>query len=182
MSKKINHLIKQSKKGNQIAQIQLYDLYCEAMFFITSRYLKDVEEAKDAMQEGFLKAFLKLDSYTEKTSFGAWLKRIIINHCIDVLKKKQLETVSLENYPLEVIDDDNWDFNIEISKETIVNAIDKLKDKHQLVVKLYLLEGYDHVEISKILKIPIKTSRTYLRRGKLQLQELLKTQRYEARY
>lgn len=182
MSKEINLLIKACKKGNQKAQMQVYKLYCEAMFFITSRYLKDKEEAKDAMQEGFLKAFLKLDAYTEKTTFGAWLKRIIINHCIDVLKKKELETVSIDSYPLEIIDDDDWDFDIKISKEMILSAIESLNQKHQIVVKLYLIEGYDHSEIAEILKIPIKTSRTHLRRGKLQLKELLNPQKHEERY
>lgn len=182
MSKEINLLIKRCKKGNSKAQMQVYKLYCEAMFFITSRYLKNEEEAKDAMQEGFLKAFSKLETYTEKITFGAWLKRIVINHCIDVLKKKQLETISLENYPLEIIDDDNWDFDVEITKDMILSAIETLNQKYQFVVKLYLIEGYDHSEISEILKIPIKTSRTHLRRGKLQLQELLKAQKYEARY
>ena len=182
MSKEINLLIKRCKKGNKKAQMQVYNLYSEAMFFITSRYLKNEEEAKDAMQEGFLKAFLKLDFYTEKTTFGAWLKRIIINHCIDVLKKKELETVSIDNYPLEIIDDDNWNFDAKKSKELILSAIEKLNRKHQIVVKLYLIEGYDHQEIAEILEIPIKTSRTHLRRGKLQLREILNTQKHEARH
>lgn len=182
MPKEINLLIKQCKKKNPKAQMQLYNQYCEAMFFVTSTYLQDEEKAKDAMQEGFIKAFSKLDTYTEKTSFGTWLKRIIINHCIDELKKKKLETVSIENYPLEIVDDDNWSFDANINREMILSAIEHLNNKHQLVVKLYLIEGYDHSEISEILKIPIKTSRTHLRRGKLHLQELLKTEKHEARY
>lgn len=182
MSEEINLLIKHCKKGNPKAQMQIYTLYSEAMFFIAFRYLKNEEEAKDTMQESFLKAFSKLDSYTEKTTFGAWLKRIVINHCIDELKKKRLETISIESYPLEIIDDDNWDFEVEITENMILSAIEKLNQKHQFVVKLYLIEGYDHSEISEILKIPIKTSRTHLRRGKLQLQEFLKKQKDEARY
>lgn len=182
MPKEINLLIIECKKGNQKAQMQVYNLYCEAMYYIASTYLKIEEEAKDAMQEGFLKAFLKLETYTEKTSFGSWLKRIIINQCIDVLKKKQLKTVSLESYPLEIVDETNWDFDVEITKEMILEGIEKLNQKYQLVVKLYLIEGYDHIEISEIMGIPVKTSRTHLRRGKLQLQELLKEDRYEARY
>ncbi len=68
-------------------------------------YLKNEEEAKDAMQDAFLKAFLSIDSYKDDTSFGSWLKRIVIHTCIDQLKKKHLETVSLENYPLEIMED-----------------------------------------------------------------------------
>ncbi len=182
MSQKIDLLISQSKKGNQKAQMKLYKLYCEAMFFIASRYIPNEEEAKDVVQEGFIKAFSKLNSYTETTSFGAWLKRIVINHCLDRLKKKQIETISLDNYPLEVVDDTSWNFDTGITKEMILKAIDQLSLKQQYVVKLYLIEGYDHIEISGILEIPIKTSRTHLRRGKLQLQELLKVQKHEARY
>ncbi|WP_405610160.1 RNA polymerase sigma factor [Polaribacter sp. Asnod1-A03] len=172
MSKELHLLILKSKKGNQKAQIKLYDLFCEAMFFISCRYLKNEEEAKDAMQD----AFLNLESYKIETSFGAWLKKIVINTCIDTLKKKKIETVSLDNYPFEVLDYDNdWNFDVKIDKKEIVDAIENLKIKYQLVVKLYLLEGYDHSEISDILKIPIKTSRTQLRRGKLELRNLLKT-------
>lgn len=181
MPKEINLLIHQCKKGNQKAQMQVYDLYCEAMYTVACRYLSD-EEAKDAMQEAFLKAFLKIDSYVKTATFGSWLKRIVINQCIDELKKRKLETVYVDKYSLEVIDDDDWMFDIVISKQEIIDAIEELSKTYQLVVKLYLIEGYDHTEISEILKIPIKTSRTQLRRGKLQLRELLKLKKNEARY
>jgi RNA polymerase sigma-70 factor (ECF subfamily) len=174
MSKELNFLILKSKKGNQRAQIKLYDLFCEAMFFISCRYLKNEEEAKDAMQDAFLKAFLSLESYKEDSSFGSWLKKIVINTCIDTLKKKKIETISIDNYPLEVLDDNDWNFDVRIDKKEIIDAIENLKIKYQLVVKLYLIEGYDHSEISEILNIPVKTSRTQLRRGKMELRNLLK--------
>lgn len=182
MSKETNLLIKSCKKGNQKAQLQIYNLYCEAMFCIACRYLKGEEEAKDAMQEGFIKAFSKIDSYHKEASFGSWLKRIIINQCLDIVKKKKLETISLDDYSLEIIDDDDWKFDVRITKEKVLEAIEKLPEKHQIVINLYLIEGYDHSEISDIMEIPVKTSRTHLRRGKLQLQELLKEQKHEARY
>jgi RNA polymerase sigma factor (sigma-70 family) len=178
MSREINLLIIQCKKGNQKAQMKLYDLFCEAMFSISCRYLKNEEEAKDAMQDGFLKAFIHLENYKEKTTFGAWLKRIIINQCLDALKKKQIETISLESCPLEIAVETSWTLDVEITKEMILEALEKLPHKYQLVVKLYLIEGYDHSEISEILHIPVKTSRTQLRRGKLALQKTLKAQRY----
>lgn len=178
MSKEINFLVIESKKGSQKAQIKLYDLHCNAMFAISCRYLKNNEEAKDAMQDGFLKAFLSLENYTDGTNFSSWLKMIIINTCIDALKKKKLETVSIENYPLEISNDEDWNFDTKISKQQIIEAIEKLDLKYQLVIKLFLIEGYDHQEISEILKIPIKTSRTQLRRGKLVMRNLLKVEKY----
>ncbi|EDP69462.1 RNA polymerase sigma-70 factor [Flavobacteriales bacterium ALC-1] len=182
MHKLETKLIKLCKKGNQIAQMQVYDNYCQAMFTVACRYLKNEEDAKDAMQEGFLKAFINIDSYKPEATFGAWLKRIIINQCLDVLKKQKLEFSSDEVESLQIVEDNNWDFDSSITKQDILNAVEQLNEKHKIVVKLYLIEGYDHEEISKILEIPIKTSRTQLRRGKLKLKELLKTKYNEARY
>lgn len=178
MSKEIHFLVKQSKKGNKKAQLKLYDLHCKAMFIISCRYLKNKEEAKDAMQDGFLKAFLNLSSYSDKTNFSSWLKTIVINTCIDYLKKRKLKTVSIENYPLVIVNDNDWHFDAKITKTEILDTIDKLPLKYQLVVKLYLLEGYDHQEIGNILKIPISTSKTRLRRGKSVLKQQLKIKKY----
>lgn len=161
--------------------MHIYDQYCDAMYNIACRYLPD-EEAKEAMQEGFLKAFLNIRTFEKDKTFGAWLKRIVINQCIDQLKKKKLETSSIEEIQLEIVDDEDWLFDVQITKQEILQAIDQLNEKYQLVLKLYLLEGYDHSEISQILGIEVKTSRTQLRRGKLQLRELLKMHFNEARY
>ncbi|SDS72661.1 RNA polymerase sigma-70 factor, ECF subfamily [Formosa sp. Hel1_31_208] len=182
MSKAHTILIDRCKQGEEKAMMQIYDLYCQAMFQIACRYLNE-EDAKDAMQESFIKAFSKLDGFTESFTFGSWLKRIVINQCIDDLKKKRLEFTASEISNLTIEDDDtSWDFNAEISKQQVLDAIGKLPSKHQVVVKLYLIEGYDHEEISNILNIPIQTSRTHLRRGRLKLQEILKTHYNEARY
>jgi RNA polymerase sigma-70 factor (ECF subfamily) len=182
MSKDHNILIKRCKTGDEKAMLQIYDLYCDAMYHIACRYLND-EDAKDAMQESFIKAFSKLDQFSPEFTFGSWLKRIVINHCIDDLKKKRLEIIETDVINLTIEDAANdWMCSSEISKHQVLAAIENLPNKHQVVVKLYLIEGYDHEEISSILDIPIKTSRTHLRRGRLQLRDLLKTQYNEARY
>ena len=182
MPNQIHTLIESCKKGNQLAQMQVYDQYAQAMFTVACRYLEDVEEAKDAMQEGFLKAFLNIERYEPTATFGAWLKRIIINQCLDKLKQRKLDMVDDTVETLQVIDDDNWEFDSAISKADILVAIERLKAKYKIVIQLYLIEGYDHEEISEILNIPVKTSRTQLRRGKQKLRELLNPQYNEARY
>ena len=174
MQKSIHRLIKASIKGDQSALMQIYDMYCQAMYTIACRYLKNEEDAKDVMQEGFLKAFLNLKNYKETATFGAWLKRIIINQCIDRLKKKQFEAESLEAENMQVVDDNDWQFEASITKADIIKEINLLPEKYKLVIMLYLIEGYDHQEIAQILNIEIKTSRTQLRRAKLQLQDRLK--------
>lgn len=177
MGRDIQILIQGCKQGNQKSQLQVYRLYSEAMYFIACRYIKNEEEAKDIMQEGFLKAFQNIHKMMDSNMFGAWLKKIIINQCLDALRKKRLETVSIENHHVEQIvdDEDNWNVAGNITKEHVEKAIEKIPEKYQWVIKLYLMEGYDHTEISEILKIAVKTSRTQLRRGKLLLQEQLKS-------
>ena len=183
MGRDIQILIQGCKKGNQKAQLQIYKLYSEAMYFVACRYVKDEELAKDMMQEGFLKAFQNMHKNIEAKAFGGWLKRIIINQCLDQLRKRTLETVSMEdNSVVHLLDDENdWNVDIRITREQVEQALEELPDKYQWVLKLYLLEGYDHTEISEILNIAVKTSRTQLRRGKLLLQEQLKSYQDETR-
>ena len=162
------------KNNDAKAQMQLYDLYCDAMYTVALRYVKDSFTAEDVMQEAFIKAFKKIDSYKEGVAFGAWLKRIVINQSIDYLKKRKLELVSINEEITTVADDDNWNVASTISYQDIVNCIQQLKEKYRVVLTLFLLEGYDHGEISQILGISEVSSRTHLLRGKRQVQEQLK--------
>lgn len=182
-TKQIHHsIIQQCKKNDSKAQMELYNLYCKGMFIVAKRYLKDDFKAEDAMQDAFIKAFKKIDSYKGEVSFGAWLKRIVINQCIDELKKKKLELVSINNETHQVLDEDNWQVSDTTTMQHIVNSIKELKEKYRVVLSLYLLEGYDHQEISQILGITEVTSRTHLLRGKKKLQENLKSIRYAEGY
>lgn len=163
------------KNNDAKAQMQLYDLYCDAMYTVALRYVKDSFTAEDVMQEAFIKAFKSIDSYKEEVTFGAWLKRIVINQSIDCLKKKKLELVAInEETSTLVEEDDNWSVASTISYQDIVNCIQQLKEKYRIVLTLFLLEGYDHGEISQILGISEVSSRTHLLRGKKQVQEQLK--------
>jgi RNA polymerase sigma-70 factor (ECF subfamily) len=182
MQKINNKVIQACKKGNRLAQLQVYDAYCDAMFTIACRYLPNENDAKDAMQEGFLKAFMNIDRFNPTATLGAWLKRIIINQCLDVIKARKIPISDQDVESLAIIEEDNWHFETSISKQGIVEAIQQLTLKYKLVVTLYLIEGYDHVEISQILNIPVKTSRTQLSRGKLKLRSILKNKHHETGY
>lgn len=175
-------LINLCKQNNAKAQMELYNLYCKAMFLIAKRYVKDSVIAEDVMQDAFIKAFKNLNSYKEEVAFGAWLKRIVINQSIDELKKKKLQLVSINEEVTTIKDDDNWQVEKTISAERIIEVIQNLKEKYRVVLSLYLLEGYDHKEISQILNIAEVTSRTHLMRGKKLVQEQLKSIRYAERY
>lgn len=171
-------LINSCKQNNARAQMQLYNLYCKAMFLVAKRYVKNAILAEDVMQDAFIKAFKNLHNYKGEVAFGAWLKRIVINQSIDELKKKKLQLVNINEEVTTIIEDDNWQVEEGISTKIIIETINNLKEKYRVVLTLYLLEGYDHSEISEILNIAEVTSRTHLMRGKKQLQEQLKTISY----
>lgn len=162
--------------------MQLYNLYCKAMFVVANRYVNDSFLAEDIMQESFIKAFKNMDRYKNEVPFGAWLKRIVINQSIDALKKKKLELISMNEETLRVVDDEDWKVDKSITADEVKSAINDLKEKYRLVLSLYLFEGYDHDEISQILGITSNTSRTHLLRGKRILKEKLKSSSYAARY
>ncbi|UCE93848.1 MAG: sigma-70 family RNA polymerase sigma factor [Flavobacteriaceae bacterium] len=174
------HLIEGCRNNDSLSQMQLYDLYCKAMFNTAYNFIKDDDIAQDVMQEAFIKAFKKIDSYTGEASFGAWLKRIVINQSLDWLKKKKIETVELKDEVTYLPNDDPWEVESEISMAAIYKCIEALPQKCKNVVKLYLLEGYDHQEVAQILQISEVSSRSQLSRGKSKLKELLIHENYES--
>jgi RNA polymerase sigma factor (sigma-70 family) len=175
----ISLLVEQCKNNDRKAQMALYKQYCEGMHIVAQRYLKDMHAAEDAMQEAFIKAFQKIDQFKGDVTFGAWLKRIVINTCLDTIKSKKLEIDPIDESVLEVVEDDNnWNVSDETTVAEIKSAIDELPDNYKRVVQLFLVEGYDHQEIASVLSISENASRTNLHRGKSLLKETLKHLRY----
>jgi RNA polymerase sigma factor (sigma-70 family) len=168
-------LVEACKRGDQKAQFELYRLYNAAMYNTTLRIVGDSDDAEDVMQEAFLKAFEKLDTYRGAVSFGAWLKRIVINKALDFLRVKK-EQLSLEDAGEvgEMVDEPVDTGEVEYRAEEIKKAIYDLPEGYRVVLSLILLEGYDHEEVSGILNISNATSRTQYHRAKKRLIELLK--------
>jgi RNA polymerase sigma-70 factor (ECF subfamily) len=140
--------------------------------------LNDRVEAEDVMQESFLAAFLKMNTFRGEMSFGSWLKRIVINKTIDVLRTKKMKFEELN----EKIDNE---IEFESGKipsfdetthmvEKIREAIKSLPEGFRVVLSLALFEGYDHEEIAMILGISESTSRSQLARAKRKLVDYLK--------
>lgn len=170
-------IVEKCKQNDRKAQMQLYNQYCNGMYSVAKRFVKHDAEAEDVVQDAFIKAFTKLHQYNAEVTFGAWLKRIVVNTSIDALKSKKQRLVELDDVHLKVVDTEDegkWLADDTVSIDAIKEAINQLSDKYKYVVMLYLIEGYDHQEISEILNISEVASRTQLYRGKLQLQKLLK--------
>lgn len=178
----LQSLIKACKKNDAKAQLQLYDSYAKAMYNIALRYVKQTDIAEDIIQEAFIKAFNKILMFNEKVTFGAWLKRIVINQSIDYLKKKKIAVISYDENPntVDQVINNSIDWNTETnsSAEKIIQAIAELPYKYRVILQLFLLEGYDHQEISEILNISQVASRTQLSRGKNKLKLSLKKHHY----
>ena len=173
-----NRLIEDCIQNNAKAQMQLYDKYCDAMFIIALRYVKDKFTAEDMMQDSFIKVFKNIRNYKGEVTIGAWIKRIVINQCIDYLKKKRIELVSIEEKELDVADDGDWTVKEEATISIITTAINSLPEKYKVVLNLYLIEGYDHQEIAQVLNITEVNSRSQLMRGKNKLKSQLKQYNY----
>lgn len=164
-------LIAKCLNGNREAQYDLYKLYARAMYNVSFRIVGDEMEAEDALQEAFISAFNHLQSYRGDASFGAWLKRIVINKSINALQKKRHASLP---------EDDSWDYAEEdplelddLTVEKVKRAIQSLPDGYRTVLSLYLLEGYDHQEIAEIMGISTSTSKSQLNRAKAKLRNLL---------
>lgn len=153
------------------------------MYRVALRFIKDPMEAEDAMQEAFIKAYEKLSQFKGEVTFGAWLKRIVINKCLDSLKARKLEEIALDEQVMQRVDEEeDWEIENGIGIEEVKNCMDKLPEKYKYPLMLFLLEGYDHAEIAEILKISQVASRTLVYRGKKRLQEELKTKSHGTGY
>jgi RNA polymerase sigma-70 factor (ECF subfamily) len=169
-------LIEQSKKGDRKSQYQLYSFYAKAMFNIGVRMLNSVQEAEDVLQDAFCDAFGNLSSFRYESSFGSWLKRLVINHCINHLKKKRVNLVHHDDMAMfdapEEFPEHEEEIQYEVKK--IHQAMQQLPEGYRIIFSLYLIEGYDHTEISEILGISESTSKSQFLRAKGKIREILK--------
>jgi RNA polymerase sigma factor (sigma-70 family) len=171
-------LIDKCRRGDRLAQEEIYRLYYKAMYNTCLRMLNDRVEAEDVMQDAFLAAFLKLDQYRGEMSFGSWLKRIVVNKSIDALRAKKVKFEELDDKQAdeETLNAENGQSQ-EDSEQLILKikeAVQKLPEGFRVVLSLSLFEGFDHEEIAMILGISESTSRSQLARAKKKLLDYLK--------
>jgi RNA polymerase sigma factor (sigma-70 family) len=169
-------IIDNCRKKDKKAQFQIYRLYYRNMYNISLRIVNDSCEAEDIMQESFLSAFERIESYKGEVSFGAWLKRIVINRSLDyVMKRKSHLSIFEESAEIPVEDGEDDDAGETGLKVAAVHRCMKmLPEGYRIILSLYLLEGYDHEEIGEILKISPSTSRSQYSRARHKLCSMLK--------
>jgi len=168
-------LVELCYKNDRRAQLQLYNQYAKAMYNVCLHIVHRSETAEDLMQDAFMAAFRNIQTYKGEVTFGAWLKKITVNKCIDFLKLKKVHFEPVDNFPDIADESEEGDFFITNQKlENIKNTISQLPDGYRTILSLYLLEGYDHDEIAQILQISASTSRSQYTRAKALLVKRLK--------
>jgi RNA polymerase sigma factor (sigma-70 family) len=168
--------VEECKARKRNAQRELYGLYAKAMFNVCYRMMNDAEDANDMLQEAFTDAFTRLGSFRHESTFGAWLKRIVINKCINAKQRRKIEWISADSIELdERIDEQDTvdEEELELSVERVKKAMQQLPEGGRVIFSLYMLEGYDHQEIAQILNIAESTSKTQFMRARNRVKELL---------
>lgn len=167
-------LIEKCKKNDPKAQFKLYELYSKAMYNTSLRIVKNKEDAEDIIQEAFIQAFKHMKSFRYESSLGSWLKQIVINKSIDMLKNRR-QNILINEYSMfpaseEISSDDE-------NKREYINQIYKafyqLTDGYRIIFSLYLFEGYDHTEIAQILNISSSTSKSQYSRAKNKIRKYM---------
>ncbi|GAB2984909.1 hypothetical protein GCM10027049_23900 [Mucilaginibacter puniceus] len=169
------NLVVECKQGSKKACYELYRLYSKAMLNVAFRIVGNIADAEDVLQESFLDAFNKIKDFRQETTFGLWLKQIVVHRSVNLLRKRKVEWIELGENELDGIADEVVDNDDDIQYQVAVvkQAMNKLPEGYRVVLSLYLLEGYDHEEIGQILNIAENTSRTQFLRAKRKLQALL---------
>lgn len=170
-----DELVERCKNGDAQSYEALYRQYSKAMYNTSLRIVNNTADAEDVLQEAFLDAFNRIRDFRQETTFGLWLKQIVVHRSINLLRKRRLEMVEIEDGHLDNIPEEEEEDDEEIQYKVVQvkEAIKQLPDGYRVVLSLYLLEGYDHEEIGQILDISENTSRTQFLRAKRKLNEIL---------
>ena len=171
------HLVEKARKNDRESQFELYKLYSRGMLNVSCRIVGNVEEAEDVLQESFTSAFNKIHNYRGDSTFGSWLKRIVVNNSLTIIKKRKFEMSDVDELGEEDFNHDDTEYREdELDIDKVKSAINLLPKGFKMVLSLYLLEGYDHKEIGEIMNISESTSKSQFNRAKKKLRMILKEQ------
>lgn len=169
-------LIEGCKRGNSKAQSELYRLYSDAMYNVSRRILHHEMEAEEAMQEAFFKAFDKIDSFRNEVTFGAWLKRIVVNTSLDYLKRRKPQVLTLDEIG-DIVDNEDVNDHIQDTLDDVKRAMAKLPEGYGLAFNLRMVEGYEYSEIAQMMGTTQSNIRSQVARAKRRLIEILQQNR-----
>lgn len=168
-----NAIIKGVKRKDRNAQTALFNLYKTHWYMISLRYNRDEDEAKDALQNGLIKIYSKIEMFDPtKGNFKAWSSRIMVNENLMLLRKRK-EIFSIDNISEaeQIIEEE--ESTSRFSSQELTKMIQLLPDGYRVVFNMYVMEGFSHKEISELLDISVGTSKSQLFKAKKLLQQKL---------
>ena len=176
----MDELLRQCLKQDRGAQRELYRLFFGYAMSVCVRYSQDAEEAKDVLNDGFMKVFTRLDQYHPPKPFKGWLRRIMINTALDNYR------YNLKNYNLQDIDkaeppSDPFDVEQQLNYEYLISLVQQLSPAYRAVFNLYAIDGYTHEEIAETLGIAVGTSKSNLAKARANLREALQRSKIDER-
>jgi len=171
-------LISMCRKGNPEAQRMLYERYSPVLYGIVRRYIKSPEDAEDVFVNGMCKVLMKIDSFRDEGSFEGWMKRILTNEALMLLRKNKSLYMTREIGDLQIRDKTH--IEEDIFADEILALMDQLPTGYRTVFNMYVVEGFKHREIAEILGISINTSKSQLILAKKRMRELVKKNRAKA--
>lgn len=163
-------LIQGCIKGKKRAQEQMYKLYAPKMFSICMRYIKAQENAEECLSNGFIKIFNKIDTKRQESSLEGWMRKIIVNECLQFIRKQKSDYLYLDDLSKEPF---NEDIEPNVDAQTIFEAVRMLPSGYRTIFNLYAIENYKHIEIAEHLNISINTSKSQYSKAKKMLQGIL---------
>ncbi|MDR0348525.1 MAG: RNA polymerase sigma factor [Tannerella sp.] len=170
-----NQLIAGCLNGDRRAQKKLYELYSRKMMGVCMRYVSDRETARDLLQEGFIKVYTTMHSYTGKGAFEGWLRMIFVNSALEYLRKADVLRNSADVGSLNEQAGEDETAVSKLSAKELMSLIERLPDGFRMVFNLYAVEGYSHKEIGEMLHITESTSRSQYVRARQWLQGQIKS-------
>ena len=174
MTKQEQHIITGCQKGDRKAQNLLFEQYKGMLFGVCLRYAKQESEAEDMLQEGMILIYQNLYKYRPTGSFAAWMKKVMVNSCLQVLRNKRFPVFTPIPLTYESKESEEEDFN-PLSQENLLKFIQQLPDGYRMIFNLYVIEGYTHEEIGQHLGISKNTSKSQLSRAKRSLRALIES-------
>ena len=169
----ISQLVKEAKHGSAAAQKCLFDLFADNLMLVCKRYVKINEDAEEVLLDGFYKFFKNIGSfmYRSDAELYAWLKKIMINECLMLLRKKHVFTIVTETAAEDVPLQEEALANL--SAKEIFDLIIQLPVGYRTVFNLHVIEGIEHKEVAALMGISEGTSKSQLSKAKALLQKNL---------
>ena len=177
MTDDLNEILEGCIRGQRKAQERIYQMFSAGMFGVCLRYCRNYNDAKDVLQDGFVKIFENIKKFENRGSFEGWIRKIIVNTALEKFRKTN-PVILVEKLP-DMPEEEEYEPNPDFNADVILSLVQELPSQYRLVFNLYVFEEMTHREISNLLSISEGTSKSDLSRARSILRQKLKDRAYK---